>query len=211
MKKAFNIEYTNLSNIFLLLVAKLLIYVALIFLLLLVKHFFQIHIESFIFVLLIVGVVEYFYYKYKKRIANKTKVLIDNDGFEIGTKKIKYQDIAKYRIDRMIRTDLILWLKNNEKYKISAHSWFCDTSGFNKMCNELEKHFKASGNTRIEKQKTFMESKVWYYTVRVFRYVFILLTIYAIIVRKTIPLSVFPALIGLYILETSVQYQKPGK
>tara|TARA_B110001450_G_C17481693_1_gene424496 strand:- start:180 stop:791 length:612 start_codon:yes stop_codon:yes gene_type:complete len=123
---------------------------------------------------------------FKKKLVKISNFNLTSNRLEWNNNIVDFDKIKSYKIHWMKGAGLKLILTDGNIKKLSSNSHFCNSDKFVKLTKELDNILVKYNNGKIQRKKSFMETKYGFYYVISFTLIFITSFIYSFINGKEV-------------------------
>lgn len=204
MRKYKNVEYTNPFELLFLLGSTVAIFSVIIFVLNRVMSFGLI---KGILAFVLAGI--YFYILKKKFIVKISDFELKSNQLEWDNKNVNFNDLEYYKIHWIKGAGIKFKFKNGNTLRISSNDNFCNSEQFVNLCQNIDSKLLKYNKGKIERKRSFFESKQGYYFAVIMSILCVIGTIYKSLTDKKINIENFALiLVSLGIIWSGVKWKR---
>lgn len=204
MRKYKNVEYTNPFGLLFLLGSTVAIFSAIIIVLNRVMSFGLI---KGILAFVLAGI--YFYILKKKFIVKISDFELKSNQLEWDNKNVNFNDLEYYKIHWIKGAGIKFKFKNGNTLRISSNDNFCNSEQFVNLCQNIDSKLLKYNKGKIERKRSFFESKQGYYFAVIISILCVIGTIYKSLTDKKINIENFVLiLVSLGIIWSGVKWKR---
>ena len=204
MLKFENVEYTNQYELILLLVSTIALFSGTLFLL---NRIMDVVFIKGVLSLVVAGI--YFVIIKKKFIIKKSDFELTSNKLEWNNKSVDFKNLEHYKIHWLKGAGIKFKLKNGATLRLSSNDNFCNSEKFVSLCHNIDSKLSKYNNGRIERKKSFFETKKGYYFVVIMSILFVVGTIYKSITDEKFNFENFALiLVSLGIIWSGVKWKR---
>jgi hypothetical protein len=204
MRKYENVEYTNQFELLFLLLSTVAVFSGIIFVL---NRIMSFGLLKGILAFVLAGI--YFYILKKKFIVKVSDFELTPNQLEWNNKNVDFKNLEYYKIHWMKGAGIKFKLKNGKTVRLSSNENFCNSEKFVNLCHNIDSKLLKYNNGKIERKKTFFESKQGYYFAVIISILFVIGTIYKTFMDEKLNYGNFALiLVSLGIVWSGVKWKR---